>query len=90
MADPRQGDAKGDALLEMRGIVRRFGDLCANDNIDLDVRRGEILGLLGENGSGKSTLMKVLGGNYPDYDGEIRLTGRSRFEVELPAMSLDD
>ena len=64
------------ALLEMRGIVRRFGDLCANDNIDLDVRPGEILGLLGENGSGKSTLMKVLFGMLSADAGSITFRGR--------------
>jgi general nucleoside transport system ATP-binding protein len=64
------------ALLEMRGIVRRFGDLCANDNIDLDVRPGEILGLLGENGSGKSTLMKVLFGMLSPDAGSIAFKGR--------------
>jgi general nucleoside transport system ATP-binding protein len=64
------------ALLEMRGIVRRFGDLCANDNIDLDVRSGEILGLLGENGSGKSTLMKVLFGMLAPNSGSIVFRGR--------------
>ena len=64
------------ALLEMRGIVRRFGDLCANDKIDLDVRAGEILGLLGENGSGKSTLMKVLFGMLSPDAGSIAFKGR--------------
>jgi len=64
------------ALLEMRGIVRRFGDLCANDNIDLEVRPGEILGLLGENGSGKSTLMKVLFGMLSPDAGSITFRGR--------------
>jgi simple sugar transport system ATP-binding protein len=64
------------ALLEMRGIVRRFGDLCANDNIDLEVRPGEILGLLGENGSGKSTLMKVLFGMLTPDAGAIAFRGR--------------
>ena len=65
-----------DTLLEMRGIVRRFGELCANDNIDLDVRPGEILGLLGENGSGKSTLMKVLFGMLAPDAGSISFRGR--------------
>jgi simple sugar transport system ATP-binding protein len=60
------------ALLEMRGIVRCFGAVRANDGVDLDVRAGEILGLLGENGSGKSTLMKVLFGmTRPDAGGII-------------------
>jgi ABC-type uncharacterized transport system ATPase subunit len=59
-------------LLSMRGIVRRFGKVAANDGIDLDVRRGQIVGLLGENGSGKSTLMKVLFGMIrPDHGGII-------------------
>jgi simple sugar transport system ATP-binding protein len=62
-------------LLEMRGIVRRFGDLCANDNIDLVVQRGEIIGLLGENGSGKSTLMKILFGMISADSGSIAFNG---------------
>ena len=64
------------ALLEMRGIVRRFGALRANDGIDLDVQEGHILGLLGENGSGKSTLMKVLFGMLPPDEGRIVFRGR--------------
>ena len=64
------------ALLEMRGIVRCFGALRANDGIDLDVQPGEILGLLGENGSGKSTLMKVLFGMLAPDAGSIVLRGR--------------
>ena len=63
-------------LLEMRGIVRRFGALRANDGIDLDVQPGQILGLLGENGSGKSTLMKVLFGMLPPDAGTIIFRGR--------------
>ena len=65
------------ALLEMRGIVRCFGAVRANDGIDLDVRSGEILGLLGENGSGKSTLMKVLFGMTAPDSGEITFRGRA-------------
>ncbi|MDR3375508.1 MAG: ABC transporter ATP-binding protein [Ancalomicrobiaceae bacterium] len=63
------------ALLEMRGIVRLFGDVRANDGIDLFVHSGEILGLLGENGSGKSTLMKLLYGMLPPDAGDIRFDG---------------
>jgi ABC-type uncharacterized transport system ATPase subunit len=63
------------SLLEMRGIVRSFGALRANDSIDLDVQSGQILGLLGENGSGKSTLMKVLFGMLPPDSGTIIFRG---------------
>ncbi|WP_176086701.1 ABC transporter ATP-binding protein [Martelella sp. HB161492] len=58
-------------LLEMRGIVKCYGPLRANDGIDLDVHEGEIVGLLGENGSGKSTLMKVLFGMVTADGGGI-------------------
>ena len=64
------------ALLEMRGIVRRFGGVTANDGVDLDLNEGEILGLLGENGSGKSTLMKVLFGMIAADAGRIVFRGR--------------
>jgi len=64
-------------FLEMRGIVRCFGPVRANDGIDLDVTPGEILGLLGENGSGKSTLMRVLFGMTAPEAGTIVFRGRS-------------
>src|SRR5580658_1872754 len=64
-------------LVEMRGIVRCFGAVRANDGVDLEVRSGEILGLLGENGSGKTTLMKVLFGMTAPDSGEIVFRGRA-------------
>jgi simple sugar transport system ATP-binding protein len=64
------------ALVEMRGMVKRYGSLTANDGVDLDVFAGEIVGLLGENGSGKSTLMKLLFGMTEPDAGGIVFKGR--------------
>ena len=63
-------------LLSLRAITKRFPGVTANDRVDLDVYRGEVLALVGENGAGKSTLMKILYGFYRADAGEIRLEGR--------------
>lgn len=64
-------------LLEMKGVRKTFGSLVALDNVDLDVRRGEIHGLLGGNGAGKTTLMNVLFGLYKADAGSIQVDGRA-------------
>jgi putative multiple sugar transport system ATP-binding protein len=66
-----------ETILEMNGISKAFPGVKALDNVNLTVRAGEILGLVGENGAGKSTLMKVLSGVYPhgSYEGAIRFLG---------------
>ena len=71
----------------MRGIVKRFPDVVANDGIDLSVRRGEIRCLLGENGAGKTTLMRILYGLYQPDEGEILLNG-SPMKIRSPKDAL--
>lgn len=65
-----------DVMIEMRGITKHFGAVVANEDVDLTVRRGEILSVLGENGSGKTSLMNMLAGIYFPDAGHIRVEGR--------------
>ena len=64
------------ALIEARGIGKRYGAVRALDDVTVAIRRGEILGLLGENGAGKTTLMNVLGGMTAPDAGAVLIEGR--------------
>lgn len=70
----------GDIILTMKGIDKSFPGVHALDHVDLELRKGEVLALMGENGAGKSTLMKVLTGIYKKDSGTITYEGR---EVEF-------
>ena len=63
--------ASGPAAIELKGIVKRFPGVVANDGIDLSVRPGSIHAIVGENGAGKSTLMKILYGEQRPDEGTI-------------------
>jgi simple sugar transport system ATP-binding protein len=64
-------------LVEMRNIEKYYGRIHALRNVNLTIRRGEIVGLLGDNGAGKSTLIKVLSGAVPYSSGEIVIKGNA-------------
>jgi branched-chain amino acid transport system ATP-binding protein len=73
---PQAADtAAGAAVLQVEQIERRFGGLVALTGVDLQIRRGEIFGLVGPNGSGKTTLTNAITGFYPPQKGRIRLEG---------------
>lgn len=79
--------SSGKDEIVLRSITKRFGEVVANDGVDLTIRRGQILALLGENGAGKSTLMNVLSGIYAPDSGTIEFEGeRVRFRSPLDAV----
>ena len=61
--------------LELKNITKRFGQIVANDKVNLSVNKGEILAVLGENGSGKTTLMNIISGIYFPDEGEVFING---------------
>jgi len=71
-------EVRMDYILEAVNITKLFPGVVANDKVNLNVKPGEILGLIGENGAGKSTLLKVLNGIYPhgSYTGGLKIEGK--------------
>lgn len=79
---------KDHVVLQMKDIVKKFGDFTANDHINLTVHKGEVHAILGENGAGKSTLMNVLYGMYPPTSGEIFYDGKE-VKIDGPQKAID-
>ena len=75
------GGGSSALLLEATGVAKRFGGVNALDDVDFQVREGEIVGLVGPNGSGKSTLINVLSGRYRPSRGRIRFERRDLTRV---------
>ena len=73
-----------ETIVEMRSVTKRFPGVTANDNVTVEIRRGEIFALLGENGAGKSTLMSMLFGLYEPDEGEIYIRGE-KVRISSPA-----
>src|SRR5512143_81280 len=72
-----------DIVLEAKGIVKKFPGVLANDDVNFDLRKGEIHALLGENGAGKTTLMNILYGLYKPDAGEILVRGE-KVDIHTP------
>lgn len=65
------------SLLELNNITKSFGAIHALNGVTLEIEAGEAVGLMGDNGAGKSTLMKIIAGNYPPTQGQIKIEGQT-------------
>ncbi len=80
---------RGDTVLKAKGIYKRFPGVIANDNIDFEIKAGEVHAILGENGAGKTTLMNILFGLYQPDGGELIVGGEGvNFKSPLDAIDL--
>ena len=75
-------------VIEMKDIVKKFGNFTANDHINLTVHKGEVHAILGENGAGKSTLMNVLYGMYRPTSGQIFINGKE-VSIDNPEKAIE-
>jgi general nucleoside transport system ATP-binding protein len=84
-----KGIKRGETVLEARGITKRFPGVVANDQINFEIKAGEIHAILGENGAGKTTLMNILFGLLQPDEGEIYIRGeRVKFKSPLDAINM--
>ncbi|MDR0472201.1 MAG: ATP-binding cassette domain-containing protein [Treponema sp.] len=70
------GSASGSVILSVQGITKEFSGVKVLDKVSFDLKRGEIMGLIGENGAGKSTLIKIITGIYTASSGSLALNGK--------------
>ena len=84
MADDTR--AEDDTVIRIRGLVNGFGNKIVHDHIDLDVKRGEVLGIVGGSGSGKSVMLRSIIGLIHPREGEIEVFGKKTGDVEGPEM----
>ncbi len=76
-----------DALIQVRGLVNRFGSQTVHDGLDLDIRRGEILGVVGGSGTGKSVLLRSIVGLRRPNDGSVSVFGENLLELSAERRS---
>jgi ABC-type multidrug transport system ATPase subunit len=75
--------AMNDYVLRTAGLTKKYGDTCALRDVNVEIRRGQIYGLIGQNGAGKTTLMRAVTGLISVSDGEIKLFGKkSKFNLQ--------
>ena len=70
-------------LISMKGIYKWFGKVCALNNVDFEIYKGEVVGLVGENGAGKSTLIKILSGVFRQDKGDIHFLGKKQIHLSV-------
>ncbi|MEL7486457.1 MAG: ATP-binding cassette domain-containing protein, partial [Pseudomonadota bacterium] len=76
---------RGEHVIEVEGLRTQFGDFIVHDNLDLNVRRGEIIGVVGGSGTGKSVLMRAIIGLKPPSAGAVRIFGEDFYAASADA-----